>query len=160
MISACLHKKKMCMTKCETCKLVLTFNLFTWKTMASTFFWFVIKWRWVNDCIIFIFEWTILLNDKQAWLLYLKFFFNIGQGSQLIAELQGRQHRILIGQREVRWTGQSPVRIDTRAGVGERIVLLMIIAGVAGTKVVMWLLNASTLSQKNVHDLVFVTMRC
>ena len=43
---------------------------------------------------------------------YLEFFLNVGHGGKLIAELQSCQHRVLIGQREVSWTGKAFIGVD------------------------------------------------
>lgn len=75
--------------------------------------------------------------------LYLKFFLNISQHGQFIAELQCCQHWILIRQGEVSRTGESSVGIDPRSGVAEGVKLLLVVARVTATEVVMRRIDAS-----------------
>lgn len=46
---------------------------------------------------------------------YLELLLYVCQFGQLVAELQGGEHRVLAGQRQVRWAGQPLVGIDPRA---------------------------------------------
>ena len=94
------------------------------------------------------------------WYLYLKFFLNIGQHGQFIAELQGGQHRVLIGQGEVSRTGEASVGIDPWSRVAEGVKLLLVVTGVAAAEVVMGVIDASAFTQQGVNYLVFLAVCC
>lgn len=91
---------------------------------------------------------------------HLEFLLNICQHGQLVAELQGRQHRVLIGQREVSRTGESSVGIDPGSRVAEGVKLLLVVTGVAAAEVIMGRVDASPFTQQGVNDLVFLAVRC
>jgi len=91
--------------------------------------------------------------------LYLKFFLNISHDGQFVAELQGRQHRVLIGQAEVSGTGEPLVGVDPGPRVAEGIKLLLVVTGVAVTEVVVRRVDASAFTQQRVNDLVLLAVR-
>lgn len=91
---------------------------------------------------------------------HLKFFLDISQHGQFIAELQGCQHRVLVGQGEVSRTGESSVGIYPRSRVAEGVELLLVVTGVAATKVIVRVIDASPFTQQGVNDLVFLAVRC
>lgn len=43
---------------------------------------------------------------------YLELLLYVGQFGQLVAELQGSEHRVLARQGQISWTGQPLVGID------------------------------------------------
>ncbi len=89
---------------------------------------------------------------------YLKLFLDVGEFGELIAQLQRGQYRVFAGQREIRRTGQSAVRIYPGARVTERVLPLLLRAVGAFAEVVMRPLDPGALHQQHVHDLVFLAV--
>ncbi len=149
----------------QMCLTVFIFNIFTWKTMASTFFWFVINLRWVNDWIIFIFEWTILLNNKRAWLPLGPNCCTLNSFSILAKEASS-----LLSSRAANtgphWTERGtldwpiPCTHWYASGNGRKNRTFDDNCRCRRHKSSHVAAQCEHPSQKNVHDLVFVTMRC
>lgn len=99
------------------------------------------------------------MAEKPSLCWDLKLLLNVSQHSQFIAELQGGQHRVLVGQGQVGRTGQSSVGVYPRSRVAEGVVLLLIVAGVAATEVIVWMVDASPFTQQRVNNLVFLAVR-
>lgn len=107
--------------------------------------------------------WTCIVvsaADSGLQRLHLKFFLNISQHGEFIAQLQGCQHWVLIGQGEVGWTGETPVGVYPRSGVAEGVKLLLVVTGVAAAKVVVRGIDASPFTQQRVNYLIFLAVRC
>ncbi|TNN63472.1 hypothetical protein EYF80_026322 [Liparis tanakae] len=98
---------------------------------------------------------AVILSSR----LYLKFLLNIRHDGQLVAELQGRQHRVLVGQAEVGGAGEPLVGVDPGARVAEGVELLLVVTGVAVAEVVVRRVDAGAFTQQRVDDLVLLAVR-